>query len=252
MLSGLCLSLLLAAAVPVSSLRPEIKVLGTVDLLLVETTPLVIEQRLWRFESVRPEYWNNTKSADQHGTSYFRFVDVATGEVTPAFGTNHALGCAVYDDATKTVYAFGTTADSSGGGSAVDVFWSTDGMQTWQTKQAIDFGTLKKLVFNTSVSKGKLGGKDVFVMAYETSIAGTPGGWNTAFATSEDPKGPWTVLDPNVYRMALDVEHADPAIRYVDDDGYWYCIPARKTPIASPNSGWYFFTVRSSYLLFDH
>ena len=35
--------------------HPSIRVLGTVDLLIVETTPLVIEGRLWRFESVRPE-----------------------------------------------------------------------------------------------------------------------------------------------------------------------------------------------------
>ena len=53
----------------------------------VETTPLVIEGKLWRFESVRPEYWNNTASPGSAGggeagyasPSFFRFVDVATG-----------------------------------------------------------------------------------------------------------------------------------------------------------------------------
>lgn len=84
--------------------RPAIAVLGTVDLLLVssnpdapsapttdrtplalpkhneshpagrrrqvETTPVVIEGQLWRFESVRPEYWNNTGSDGPSGPSY--------------------------------------------------------------------------------------------------------------------------------------------------------------------------------------
>ena len=41
---------------------------------------------------------------------------------------------------------------------------------------------------------------------YETSIAGTPGSWNTAFATAPTAQGPWAVLDDSIYRMALDVE----------------------------------------------
>ena len=104
-------------------------------------------------------------------------------------------------------------------------------------------------VFNTSVDKGKLGGKDVYVMAYEKSSPTTPGGWNTFFATSPTAKGPWTVLDTATYSMPLDVEHADPALRYVpgtrtldqEQQGYWYSIPARKSPTNAPNNGWYFF-----------
>ena len=86
-------------------------------------------------------------------------------------------------------------------------------------------------------------------MAYETSIPGTPGGWNTAFATAPNAEGPWTVLDSNIYRMALDVEHADPAIRYIAEDSYWYCIPARKSPVPAPNGGWYFFTVCTTVIV---
>lgn len=89
----------------------------------------MIEGKLWRFESVRPEYWNNTHSAGVTGKGYLRFVDVATGAATPSFGPDHALGCAVYDAASKTVHVFATNDDSSGGGGVVDVFSSTDGMQ---------------------------------------------------------------------------------------------------------------------------
>ena len=87
------------------------------------------------------------------------------------------------------------------------------------------------------VCSGKLAGKPVWVMGFETPIAGTPGSWNTAFATAPTAAGPWTVLDTDVFRMANDVEHADPSIRILEDDGYWYCIPARKTPTAAPNGG---------------
>lgn len=217
--------------------RPPIHVLGTVDLLLVETTPLVIDGKLWRFESVRPEYWDNRQSTGPTGSSYLRLVDVASGSATVPFGLNHGLGCAVYDEATSTVYAYATSADSSSGGNSVVVFWSIDGMKTWQNKTAIDFAKRKKKVYNTSVDKGKLKGKDVWVMSYETAIAGTPGMWNTAFGIADSPVGPWTVLDDSVFRMPLNVEHADPALRYVEADGYWYCLTARRSPAGQ----WYFF-----------
>lgn len=69
-------------------------------------------------------------------------------------------------------------------------------------------------------------------MAFEDRDTRTPGGWNTIFATAADPAGPWTVLDPETYRMPLNVEHADPTIRFVPDDhgddgGWWYVITGR-------------------------
>ena len=84
-------------------------------------------------------------------------------------------------------------------------------------------------------------------MAFEMSSPTTPGGWNTFFATAPTPRGPWKVLDPLTVHMPLEVEHADPTIRYVDgqdgaEQGFWYVIPARKTPVATPNGGWYFFS----------
>ena len=75
-------------------------------------------------------------------------------------------------------------------------------MQSWENATAIDFsqqqGTRKKrVVFNTSVGKGKLNGTVVYVMAYEWSRPGTPGGWNTNFALSTDLKS-WDLLDDEV------------------------------------------------------
>jgi len=144
----------------------------------------------------------------------------------------------LYDTDTKTVYAYGTTLNRT----AVDVYWSNDNMHTWQTMPALSAAALKnRTVFNSSVGKGKLAGKVVWVMAYECAVSGTPGSWNTAFATAPHPAGPWTVPDFNQYRMRLDVEHADPTLRYVEEDGFWYCLTARKTSEPQPNAGWYFF-----------
>jgi hypothetical protein len=50
--------------------RPLIIKLGTIDVDLVETTPIVFNDKLYRFEYVRKGYWNN-----KTGDSYFRFID---------------------------------------------------------------------------------------------------------------------------------------------------------------------------------
>ena len=45
---------------------------------------------------MRAEYYDNT------GPQYLRFVDVLTGEPTPAFGADHALGCALVPSGSLT------------------------------------------------------------------------------------------------------------------------------------------------------
>src|SRR5436309_195743 len=69
--------------------RPLIRKLGTIDLDLVETTPVVFNGRLYRFEWVREGYWNN-----QRKTNCFRFVDHDTGEAMPPFADGHEFGSA--------------------------------------------------------------------------------------------------------------------------------------------------------------
>lgn len=198
------------AAAPLGAVaaRPEISVLGTLDLLLVETTPVSIAGELWLFESVRPDYWNNTE-----GHEYLRFVHMLSGTTSTSFGAGHALGsalvmtgpcppkgvCGVFAFGTKRGFgATGGLNDASGPAAAADgqvitVFWSTDSLKTWNNKTAIDFSTdgkvpgrSKRVVFNTSVGKGIINGTEVYILAYEWSRPGTPGGWNTNFAISKD------------------------------------------------------------------
>src|ERR1700756_3548870 len=80
--------------------KPKIKRLGTIDLLMVETTPVVFKDRLYRFEYVRDNY-----PANKTGASYFRFIDVATGKATPAFAKGCHLGCAFVEG--DIVYVYG-------------------------------------------------------------------------------------------------------------------------------------------------
>ena len=57
--------------------RPLIVKRGTIDVDLVETTPIVLQNRVYRFEYVRIGYWDNDT-----GDSYFRFIDHKSGEAT--------------------------------------------------------------------------------------------------------------------------------------------------------------------------
>jgi hypothetical protein len=55
--------------------KPLLRKLGTVDCDMVETTPVVFQDRLYRFEYVRhPSHKPNTT-----GASYFRFVEMDGG-----------------------------------------------------------------------------------------------------------------------------------------------------------------------------
>lgn len=215
--------------------RPVIVNQGSVDVgSLCEQTPLVIDGELYRYESVHSAYHGSLTP----GHNYQRFVHVKTGNVTPPFGSGYALGSAFATH--DAVYAYGTfcdTTDNCGAPTSnqeIRVFWSTDKMQTWQSRTVIDARGKKYTLWNTSVTKAKINGTDCFIMAFEVRDAETPGGWNTLFATAPDPAGPWSVLDTEVYRMPLNVEHADPTIRFVpdaDDDnseaGWFYVITGR-------------------------
>ncbi len=67
--------------------------LGTIDLDLVETTPVVFQGRVYRYKFLRPGHKPNTM-----GDSYSRSVDHETGEATPAFAKGYHLDSGAVDD----------------------------------------------------------------------------------------------------------------------------------------------------------
>ncbi len=185
--------------------RPLIKKLGTIDLDLVETQPIVFANQLYRFESVRTRYKKNSV-----GKPYFRFVDISTGQATPAFAEGHDLGSALVDG--ETMYVLGTPG---WGAEAIDLFWSRD-MKTWHSKRILNLPGWK--LYNSSICKAG----NRYVIAFE--VGGPPEivghGFTNRFAESTDLKN-WKLIDePAVFTK----KHysACPTIRYID--GMFYVV----------------------------
>ncbi|HTH49530.1 MAG TPA: GDSL-type esterase/lipase family protein [Candidatus Limnocylindria bacterium] len=185
--------------------RPLIRKLGTIDLDMVETTPVMLGGRLWRFEWVRQgtgqQYWDNKRA-----TNYFRFRDPATGEVTPPFADGHEFGSAFVHDG--TVYVTGTF-----GRGQVDVFASRD-LKTWDTWTAIPAG--KYGIFNTSVCQAG----DEFVLMFEIDqpVAEAGAAFTARFAKSRDLHT-WTLTPPEC-NYAKDRYTAPHCLRWLD--GWFY------------------------------
>jgi hypothetical protein len=193
--------------------KPAIAKRGTIDLDMVETTPVVFQSRLLRFEYVRANYY-----ANKTGNSYFRFVDGATGEPTNAFAKGYHLGCAFVRDG--TMYAFGV---DKWGGSRVQMFRSKD-LKNWDTGPALNLP--KWELFNTSVCQTA----DRYVMAIEVGapreIVGVP--FTMFFAESKDLEH-WKRL-PLECVYSKKKYTACPALRYFDGHFYMIYLEARPGP----------------------
>lgn len=186
--------------------KPLIRKLGTVECDLVEATPLVFRDRLYRFEYVRDQrYQPNTT-----GASYMRLVDHETGECTPGFGVGYHLGSAY--SAGDRVWAY---AVNIWDGDEIRVWWSDD-LEHWDTQTALHLPGWG--MFNTSVCRGR----DGYVMALEVGRAtvevGAP--FTLFFARSDDLKT-WELLPTKDHVFTRDRYSACPSIRYLSDDQYY-------------------------------
>ena len=194
--------------------RPLIKKLGTVDCGLLECTPIVFRDRLYRFESVRNDYRKGfcpPEKRFQGPGHYFRFIDEASGAPTPAFARECHLGCAVVRD--DTMFVFGNVG---AGGKTIRVFWSKD-LQEWSDRPALTLPDSWK-IYNTSVCKGR----DGYVMAIEMNGPPDEVGvyFTQRFAVSDDLLT-WRLL-PEEYVYTKEAYTACAALRYVD--GYYYML----------------------------
>ncbi len=194
--------------------KPTIKKLGTIDCDLVEATPLVFHDRLYRFEYVRDRYKGN-----RTGKSYFRFIDVASGAPTVPFAKGHNLGCALADGGKVFVYGV-----KGWGTQTIYAFWSDD-LKKWSSRPILDLPGWK--IFNTSVCKAD--GR--YIMAFEV---GAPPevighGFTNRFAESKDLIH-WRLLsESHVYTKQR--YSACPAIRFLDGQFYMIYLEARPGPM---------------------
>lgn len=220
MLSRLVLFGLLASACAAFAepAPPVIKKLGTMDCDLVEATPVVFHGRLYRFEYVRENYKHNST-----GRSYFRFIDVASGDPTPPFAREYHLGCAFADG--DTMYVYGV---SKWGGPHIHVFWSKD-LANWKEQTAMELPGWE--IFNTSVCKGR----NVYVMAFEIGApkdeAGNP--FTMRFAESDDLRNWRLTTKECVYTKQR--YSACPALRFLDGQYYMVYLEGYPGPWYAPH-----------------
>ena len=191
--------------------RPVIRKLGTLDCDMVETTPVAWRGWLYRFEYVRTNYQPNAT-----GNSYFRFIEVATGQATPAFASGYHLGCAHAED--DAMYCYGVSA---WGANEIRLFRSVD-LERWESQPALKLPGCT--IFNTSVCRGP----DRYVMAVEIGeppeVVGVP--FTMVFAESPDLVT-WRQL-PKECVFTKDRYSACPALRYVN--GYYYMVYLEAAP----------------------
>jgi hypothetical protein len=187
--------------------RPQILKLGTIDVDLVEATPVVFKGRLYRFEYVRHNYW-----ANKTGDDYFRFVDHETGRHTPAFAKGRVLGSAFVGGG--TVYVTGTGGKGKKWGAEQVWMFASRDLNNWQEWVALDLPGFS--IFNTSLCKAS----DRYVLMFEIDKpkeqAGVP--FTARFATSRDLKR-WELTTPES-NYSKDRYTAPHCLRYLD--GYFY------------------------------
>ena len=184
--------------------KPLIRKHGTVCCDMVETTPLVFRDTLYRFESVRPHSQN---PANPEERSYFRFVDVRTDTPGAPFGYGHHLGSAFAEEELVAV----TGVKDTWGGDTVTVFRSGD-LVNW-TETDVTFPGMR--IFNTCLCKK--GGRYVMLIESDESVPFT-----FRFAVSGD-LARWELL-PEEYVFQKDRYAGGPAIYTLPDDPHYYVL----------------------------
>ena len=242
--------------------------LGTEDIGMTETTPIVWKGELYRFESVRSGNWNNTLNCTNTNPgqgrsckSYLRFRKQsgppawqAEEVATAPFGVGYALACAFVDNtaAKSTGDVFAYASDEK---TAVTM-WSSSSItkeSTWAMKVALELPGYT--VFNTAVASGMLGGKETYAMAIEVrgpKSGGLSGGFNIVFATAPTASGPWKLQQTLPAKKGLMFGPGScPALRYDVASGYWQML---WTPNPTVSGGdyrtWQIYAARSKTLAF--
>lgn len=183
--------------------RPLIIKSGTIDVDLVEATPIVFKNKVYRFEYVRQGYWDN-----QTGDSYFRFIDHETGLPTKSFARGFHLGSAFVYNETVIV-----TAVDIWDGEQVHIFLSSD-LENWDSWLAFELPGYG--IFNTSLTHAE----NKYVLMFEIGKPEKESGkrFTANFATSTDLNS-WELLSSD-HNYAKDRYTAPHALRYLD--GYYY------------------------------
>ncbi len=202
---------------------PLIRRHGTIKVNVVESTPIVFKDNLYRFEYMRPRecsFLKTKNDGNPYPWSFFHFVDMRNGVSKAPFAKDHHLGCAYTDG--DVMYAVGV--EGEWGTDTVHVFSSED-LENWELCGELKLSGWK--IYNTGVCK-----KDgVYTLLMEISEPKEEAGkgFTFRFATSPDMKN-WT-LTPSECVFQKDRYAGGPAI-YSVGDGYYYVLYLEAYPTA--------------------
>ena len=207
--------------------RPAIRKIGTIDCDIIETTPFVFQNDLYRFEYFRPMHGRglrtlNVKNAKEH--SYFRIIQVRTNTVITEFAQNYHLGSAFVDG--DTVYAVGITpgVETDWGGDTICFFRSKD-LQNWE--QYAQLHLPGWMIYNTGVCK--LNGTYTLLMEIAAPVEERgPFPFTFRFAQSKDMTN-W-VMTPWECAFQRDRYAGAPAIYSLENDPHYYVFYLEEYP----------------------
>ena len=209
--------------------RPEIRKLGTIFCNnIVETTPLVWHDELYRFEVVRRESFTAENSdaighwSELRDDPCLRFVHVRTNTATPVFAKGHTFG---FPYAEGDVMHVVTGGSREWGSDSLVFFRSTD-LVTWEEYARVDLPGWK--IYNMNIAK--MG--DTYTMLIEISAPAEECGscYTFRFMTSKDLVH-WE-LTPSECVFQKDRYAGSPSLYTFEGDPYYYVGYLEAYPVA--------------------
>lgn len=193
----------------ISIKKPIIRKLGTIKCDVVEATPIVFHDRLYRLEYFREQRQNEANDSDM---TYMHFIDVYTNSLTSPFAYGHHFGTAFVNGDYMYVAASMYVDNKCPDPGLINVFRSDD-LENWELYGKLELPGLN--TFNTGICE-----KDgIYTMLIEVD---KPVGFTFRFAQSENMKD-WTLLP--LEKHFQDGRYAGgPAIYTLPDDPYYYVL----------------------------
>ncbi len=209
--------------------KPLIRKLGTISCNnIVETTPVVYKDELYRFEVVRRKSFtsnikcNHWKDIDE--LPCLRFVHVRTNTATPVF----AEGCTFGFPYVINDIMYVVTCASKNWGSDRLVFFKSNDLLNWETHTELFLPGWK--IFNMNIAKMN----ETYTLLVETCApveeAGDAG-FTFRFLTSTDFLN-WTLTSRDC-AFQKDRYCGSPALYTFEGDPYYYILYLEKYPVRS-------------------
>lgn len=199
--------------------RPAIRKLGTIECNnIVETTPIVWKDELYRFEVVRrksfcAENANIGRWQDLQDDPCLRFIHVRSNTSTPLFAEGHTFGFPFAEDGIMYV----VTGNKPVWGSDGLVFYRSTDLENWEEYAHLDLPGWK--TYNMNIAK--MG--DTYILMIEISEPIEECGpypYTFRFAQSKDLTN-WELM-PSEYVFQKDRYSGSPSIYTLEGDPHFY------------------------------